>query len=69
MKYFVQPAEAWVNNVLKKQGDEVTMTEDEARYLVLAGVLGKDKPGKPKVAAKPAPSPVAPKEAAKESAK
>ncbi len=67
MKYFVQPDEAWVDNVLKKQGDEVEMSEDQARYLVSAGVLGTTK-AKSSVKAAPKPAPV-PQPAVKDSGK
>jgi hypothetical protein len=40
----VQPDEgAWVNGVFEKQNGTVFMTDDEAKYLVMANVLS-DKP-------------------------
>lgn len=58
--WYVQPDEgAWVNGVFEKQNGTVLMTDDEAKYLVMANVLG-DKP-----VVKEAPTPPAtPAEAA-----
>lgn len=52
--WYVQPDDgAWVNGVFEKQNGPVLMTEDEAKYLVMANILG----DKPVVKQSPAPAP------------
>jgi len=36
--------DAWVGGVYRKEGDKIQLTEAEAKYLVLSGVLTLDKP-------------------------
>lgn len=62
--WYVQPADgAWINGVFQRQNTAVLMTDDEAKYLVMANILS-DKPVE-----KAAPAPASADESAGKPAK
>lgn len=58
--WYVQPADGtWIENKLHQQNSRVLMTDAQAQYMVMAGVLGPDMvtvPVKDPAEAEPAPA-------------
>lgn len=56
-------ADGWPKGHFRKKGDVVELTDDEAKYLVMSGLVA---PAKPKPPASPAKPPFAPQAAKSE---